>query len=890
MSRPRSARRWRPAASAVAFSALALFVRFALDPILGEHLPYVTFFVAVALTAYLGNVTATVLAIFIGYVAASWFFGVMRQTLYPHSLPDLVGTISYFVVCGVIAAMSHLISLAKTRALASRAELASRQKQLENEIAERRRAEASLAESEARYRSLLELAPDAILVHQDRKVVYANAASLELCGAGVPEQLLGTDVIELVHLEDRESLMRRAELAATGARTPPREFRLLRLDGTEVIAEACGVRIQYGGHPAVQVIIRDITERIRSQLALREDQALLRAIIDTIADSVYVKDTESRLILANPAVLDAVGKPAEQVIGHTDREFYDDPAVGEAILQHDRRVMESGTVQVFEETIQTPDGYRIVLNTKAPRRDASGRIVGLVGTGRDITERKRTEEAVRESERLYRAIGESIDYGVWVCDPYGRNVYTSPSFLNLVGLTQDQCSSFGWGSVLHPEDAEYTMAAWKECVRTGGTWDIEHRYRGLDGRWHPILARGVPVRNEAGEITGWAGINLDISRLKETEAALRDADRRKDEFLAVLSHELRNPLAAIRNGLYVLEHTASGGERAQRAQAVIGRQVTHLARLIDDLLDVTRIARGKIQLRRERLDLPALILRTVEDHRAALASSEIELELLLPSEPMQILADATRIAQVVGNLLENARKFTPRGGSVVVSLRQDGSDAVVSVRDTGEGIASDLLPRLFEPFMQGTQTLDRSRGGLGLGLALSKGLVDQHGGTMSALSEGIGRGAEFTVRLPITPIPERTVVAAPSAPVVRGRRVLIIEDNPDAAESLREALELGGHDVAIARDGHEGVRIAHDLVPEVVLCDIGLPGMDGYAVARALRTDAKLAGCLLVALTGYALPEDIAKATAAGFHQHLAKPPSMEQVEQLLAERASQSG
>lgn len=269
---------------------------------------------------------------------------------------------------------------------------------------------------------------------------------------------------------------------------------------------------------------------------------------------------------------------------------------------------------------------------------------------------------------------------------------------------------------------------------------------------------------------------------------------------------------------------------------------------------------------------------------AALASSELELEVIVPSDPVQIHADPTRLAQVVGNLLENARKFTPRGGRVVVSLKRDGADAVIGVRDTGEGIAPDLLSRLFEPFMQGTQTIDRSRGGLGLGLALSKGLVDQHGGTITAASAGLGRGAEFTVRLPIDVEAERVGFTASPAPAVRRRRILVIEDNRDAAESLRDVLEIGGHDVAIAHEGPEGVHLAHDFIPEVVLCDIGLPGMEGYAVARSLRADAKLAGCLLVALTGYALPEDIAKASAAGFDRHLAKPLCVEKLEQVLAE------
>jgi PAS domain S-box-containing protein len=378
---------------------------------------------------------------------------------------------------------------------------------------------------------------------------------------------------------------------------------------------------------------------------------------------------------------------------------------------------------------------------------------------------------------------------------------------------------------------------------------------------------------------------VDISERKRAEDALRAADRRRSDFLAVLSHELRNPLAPITSSLFILDRAAPGGDQARRAQAIIERQVGQLARLVDDLLDVTRITRNKIQLQRQRLELNELVRRTLEDHRPQFEKSELSLDMTPADALVYVLADWNRLAQVIGNLLQNAAKFTGRKGEVRVSVSVDAAErrAVVRVADTGVGMAPRMLNRLFEPFSQADGTLNRSQGGLGLGLALVKGLVELHGGEVSAHSEGLGKGAEFVVRLPL----DLTDAAKPSPSRPRAerrpRRVLIIEDNIDAADSLSEALEYGEHEVTVAYNGPEGLERARELKPEVVLCDIGLPGMDGYEVARACRKDEVLRNTYLVALSGYALPEDLQRALEAGFDKHLAKPPSLEKLEELLA-------
>jgi len=392
-----------------------------------------------------------------------------------------------------------------------------------------------------------------------------------------------------------------------------------------------------------------------------------------------------------------------------------------------------------------------------------------------------------------------------------------------------------------------------------------------------------------GRLSGGFGTVEDITDRKTLEREIADASRRKDQFLAMLSHELRNPLAAVRTSLHVLDRTESDGERSRRMQAIIERQVSHLTRLVDDLLDVTRMSRSKIKLRRERLELGGLVRRTLEDYRSAFTLSGVQLDGRIAPGPIWLDGDATRIAQVVGNLLANAVKFTPRGGRVEVVLEPDGGTALLRVVDSGVGIPRDMLSRIFEPFTQADAAPDRAHTGLGLGLALVQGVVALHGGSVVAASEGPGLGAEFTVRLPLQATEAQPIGPEQARAARQPRRVLIIEDSVDAADCLREALALEGHHVEVAHDGPEGLDRARALPPDVVLCDIGLPGMDGYEVARRFRADAALRGTFLVALTGYGLPDDVRRAAEAGFDRHTTKPPDFDKLDEYLAESARRS-
>ena len=367
---------------------------------------------------------------------------------------------------------------------------------------------------------------------------------------------------------------------------------------------------------------------------------------------------------------------------------------------------------------------------------------------------------------------------------------------------------------------------------------------------------------------------------------LRDAIVRRTHFLGMLSHELRNPLGPIGNALHVLDRVAPGSEQAQHARAIVSRQFGQLARLVDDLLDATRLASGKVQVKRAPIDLADVVESTVEDHRSLFARSGVGLDLRIADRPLWVDGDAVRLSQVVGNLLANAAKFANRGGRAeVLVAREAPGTAVVRVRDDGIGIAPDVRARLFEPFAQGADTLDRNRGGLGLGLALAKGLVDLHGGTIAARSDDVGRGAEIVLTLPLLPHHRPRAAGPGGAPVAaaaRARRVLVIDDNVDSAEALRDFLVCSGHAVEIASDGAEGLRRAAALSPDVILCDVGLPGMSGYEVAKALRATPG-PHALLVALTGYGSEENRRSALAAGFDAHVVKPVAPEQLAYLVA-------
>ena len=502
-------------------------------------------------------------------------------------------------------------------------------------------------------------------------------------------------------------------------------------------------------------------------------------------------------------------------------------------------------------------------------------------------------ENLAETEALFRTTVENLPINLVLYDREYRILCINPTLAatcaKLSGRKPDELVGLR-GADLWPKviwDALYEHSERAVATRERQTYELATALPGCSPTVREWTV--VPLVGASGDVDRIVTMSIDVTAQRQMVAELRAADQRKSDFIAILSHELRNPLAAIRLSLHILETGAPGGEEVAGARRIMDRQVGQLVHLVDDLLDATRITQNKIQLQRHRLDLNDLVRATIEDNRPHLEKSGVRIDVSLAGAPIYVNADGVRIAQVLTNLLANAVNFTPAGGTATVTVSTEPTPephgaAVLRVRDNGSGIDAALLPRLFEPFMQADRPLARAGGGLGLGLALVKGLVELHGGSVSASSAGKGMGAEFAVRLPLDARGEAFAAATADARATQaGRRMLVIEDDADVAMAMRVVLEMAGHAVAIACNGPDGLEAARVFKPEVVLCDIGLPGMDGYEVARRIRADAALRASFLVALSGYAQVDDVAAARAAGFDEHLAKPASLEKVQRVLA-------
>ncbi|WP_242394390.1 PAS domain-containing hybrid sensor histidine kinase/response regulator [Anaeromyxobacter oryzisoli] len=709
--------------------------------------------------------------------------------------------------------------------------------------------------------------------------------SRELFGLPPDVPVTHATFLAAVAPEDRERVEAAVRRAIDDGEDLDVELRALWPDGTRHWVASKG-RAFFENGRAVRMVgmALDIDERKAAEQALRISEARARAISRNIRDALMVFEAVRapdgavigwRYADANEGGLRLMGAARADLVGRSLREVI--PERSAALEQRMERVFATGEPEQYETSFRG-----LALLVRIFRIDES-----TLGTAAlDITERKRAELRLRESAQRYRAFFENLIelVGVYEAerDEDGNVVALVIRDMNdpalaLFGRSRDETVGKPISEVFGPEPARDVLPSWSSVLETGVP--VQHELV-LKGR---TLLFSV-ARMGADTL---AAVAADITERKQAENAMREADRRKTEFLGVLSHELRNPLAPIRNGIHVLERAPSDSRQAVRAREVLRRQTDHLARLVDDLLDVTRISRGKIRLHCAPMDLREVVRRTCEDLRSLFEQSGIELRVDLAAGPIQVDADAARIAQIVGNLLQNANKFTPPSGVVTVTLRLDGGRARLSVRDTGIGIDPSRVAQVFEPFTQEEHGLARTRGGLGLGLALAKGLVTLHGGEIVARSEGVGRGTEFVVTLPLLePQPEAhpAPAAAPGEPrAATGRLVLIVEDNVDAAEILADLLQLEGHRVHLARDAASGIALARELHPDVVLCDIGLPDADGYAVARALRAEESLRSTRLVALSGYAQPEDKQRAREAGFDAHLSKPASLEALTEALS-------
>ncbi len=507
-------------------------------------------------------------------------------------------------------------------------------------------------------------------------------------------------------------------------------------------------------------------------------------------------------------------------------------------------------------------------------------------------ERDRVEASLRHVTERLELAQEAANIGSFEQNLENNLLEWSASMETLYGIPP---GGFGgtyddWRGLVHPDDVAAAETAVRNCVDGKSPMDTEYRIIRSDGTLRWVAARARLVAD--GKSRRLVGVNIDITERKQAEeelrnatSKLREADRRKDEFLAMLGHELRNPLSVISMTGQLLRSRDLSEARAAELPEVITGQVSHMARLVDDLLDVSRITRGQIHLNTEPCDLTALTLEALEEQRRLLAERGLSLRSELSDEPLWVIGDSTRLKQVIGNGLQNANKFTDSGGTVTVTLTKaegEGS-AVLAVRDTGVGMDAAMLKQAFEPFSQAERTIKRSRSGLGLGLALVKGIIDLHHGSVTLHSDGPGTGSELTIRLPLTQSPPAKPVMPVLEPTVRSRRILLIEDNPMGARTMRMVLTDMGHDVEVAHCGEEGIQAARKFGPEIVLCDIGLPDIDGFTVARTLRREPITAKAELIALSGYGQAEYQRQALESGFNAHLTKPINLAQLRATLS-------
>jgi PAS domain S-box-containing protein len=632
-----------------------------------------------------------------------------------------------------------------------------------------------------------------------------------------------------------------------------------------------------------------LVARRRAEEALRKQSEWLRITLSSIGDAVISTDAEGRVTFMNRVAETLTGWPESEAIGRPLPEVFH--IVDEATRQPGespalRALREGVVVGLANHTVLIArDGSeRPIDDSAAPIRDDSGAPVGMVLVFRDVSGRKGGEEA----QARLAAIVESSDDAIVSKTLDGIIRSWNAGAERLFGYAPHEVIGRPITLIIPPErqDEEHEILA--RIARGERVQHFETVRVSKQGRLIDISLTVSPVRDSAGRVTGASKVARDITDRKHAEEALREADRRKDQFIALLAHELRNPLAPLRNGLQVLRQAGSDANAVAQARSMMERQLGHMVRLIDDLLDISRIGQNKMELRRSRVLLADVVSSAVETARPAIEEAGHELTLALPAEPVHLDADLTRLAQVFSNLLTNSAKYTERGGRIWLSAERRGSEAVVAVRDNGIGIPADAMPRIFDMFSQVDRSIERSTGGLGIGLALVKGLVEMHDGTVTAVSGGQGKGSTFTVILPVlldNPEPP-AAVSSENGQNAAGprRRILVVDDNRDSANSMALMLKFLGNEVLTAYDGLEAVAAAHQFRPEVILMDVGMPRLNGYDATRRIRDQQAAPAPIIIALTGWGQDGDRALSKEAGCDGHLVKPVNLPDLEKLLTE------
>jgi len=864
---------------------LAIASRLAFYPILGDRHPFIVFILAIVLAAGYGGYGPSALALILSSLS------VVFLVLVPRPGPIIFQSkiqvaFAFFFVGLVITLLGGTLRAARERAVASSSEL-------------RRALEAQEAEREWLEITLASIADAVITTDPHGLVIFLNPVAARLTGWSLHEAV-GHPLSEV--LRTVQELSRRtddlpiAKVVGEGEIiVSDDEVVLIARDGTARSVEhiAAPIRDSHGMVKGVVIIFRDITERHRAEQAQRESEERFRQLADNINDVFWIRELHgSKTAYVSPAY--------ESLWGRSCQSLYERPmSYLEAVHPEDRaramrayQQLEGGEAVVGEYRIIRPQGsVRWIWDRGFPIRDESGRIVRLAGIAEDITERKRAEQALRESEERFRTLADATPVLIWGSDTEKQCNYFNKQWLDFTGRTIEQEKGNGWTQNVHPDDLEPCLETYVTAVEARSPFTMEYRLRRHDGKYRWVLDNGVPRFAPDGIFSGYIGSCIDITDRKRIEEELRKSDRRKEEFLAVLSHELRNPLAPIQTAVDLLEQVGTGGTGSGRELAMIKRQVQNLKRLVDDLLDVSRISRGKIELRKELVELAAVVAQAVDAVRPLYDEHHQDLHVSIPEDSILLKADPTRLEQILFNLLINAVKYTPQGGEIWLDVEQTQSEVVIRVRDTGIGIDAELLPKVFDLFLQGERRVGLSHEGGGIGLSLAKKLVELHGGTITAHSQGPDIGSEFVVKLPIVSrvhskkeqTPEAIQSEASELPP--SRRILIVDDNVQAADSLGKLMSMVfGQEVRVVYNGKSALELAGSFLPEVILLDLEMTGMDGYEVAMRLRQRSECSKARIVAVTGWGHEEDRRRSRERGFDLHLVKPVTARDLRAMLTD------
>ncbi len=617
-----------------------------------------------------------------------------------------------------------------------------------------------------------------------------------------------------------------------------------------------------------------------------------RLLVESVQDyAIFLLDPNGWVTSWNPGAQHIKGYAAAEIVGKHFSVFYPPDALARGWPQQELEI--ATALGRFEE-----EGWRVRKDGSifwasvviTALRDPSGRLCGFAKITRDLSERKRQEESLRRSEERFRLLIDGVkDYAIIFLTEEGRVASWNAGAERILGYAADEvvgrhCSTFFRSADANEDAAGRELEA---SMRAGHVESEGWRVRKNGARfWAHVVT--TPLRDKAGRLVGYAQVTRDLTENKRMEA-LEEAGRRMQEFIAMLGHELRNPLAPIRNALEVVRSQPADAQTLQHQLDIIDRQSLQLARLVDNLLDVTQVTGGRIDIERAPVDVREVVMAAAEAAKPAFDARRHMLEIHAESGVPWVTGDASRLRQVISNLLDNAAKYTPEGGRIRVSVETGEQEVAVRVHDNGIGMPTELQRQVFDLFVQGERELDRAEGGIGVGLSVARRIVHLHHGTIEGFSEGKGRGSEFVVRLPVSVKQKRAQPAdLPRGVGVDGGalRILVVDDNHDSAESLSTLLTLWGHDVRIAYDARRGLELAAEHRPELILLDIGLPGMDGYEAARRLRAMPVVGRSTIAALTGYAQPEDRRRAEEAGFDAHLAKPPPVDALLRLVEQDA----